>query len=352
VTREPVRVALVGAGYWGINLCRVLAQHPAAELLIVCDAQEAARARAARLAPQARMVASVDEALADEAVEAVVVATPVHAHHDVVMRALRSGRHVLVEKPMADTVDQAEEMCRSAEAGGLTLGVGHIFLYNSAVRRVRQMIDDGEIGDLRYIFCRRLSLGIVRPDVDVIGDLGAHDIGLLHYWVDRPLESASAFGHSFLRPGIADVAFAHLSFEGNITGHLQVSWVDPAKVRQATIVGSRRMVVFDDMGGDARLAVYDKGIDIETMDSNLGGFETYAEHQVKVRAGDVWLPRVDVPEPLGEEVTDWLDCIRGGRQPLSDGRFGLTVVRTMEALRTTMQHASVSPRIVAGRGSA
>jgi predicted dehydrogenase len=304
------------------------------------------------MAPAARLVSSVDEMLDDGRIEAVVVATPVRTHHELVMQVLRSGRHVMVEKPLANTVAEATEMCGEAERRGLTMSVGHIFLYNSAVRRVRTMIEAGEIGELRYIFCRRLNLGIVRPDVDVIGDLGAHDVAMLHYWVDRPLESATAFGHSFLQPGITDVAFGHLSFEGNITGHLQVSWVDPAKVRQATIVGSRKMIVFDDTSTDARLSVYDKGIDVETMDDSLGRFETFAEHQVKMRAGDIWLPRVEVPEPLNEEVSDWLRCIRSGDQPVSDGRFGLTVVDTLERLRATMQHSSVANRGRAAEGAA
>jgi predicted dehydrogenase len=328
-----LRVGLVGCGYWGINLCRVLAHDPGIELVVICDENAAARERAARLAPTARLVASLDEMLQDGRVEAVAIATPVNSHHRVVMAALRSGRHVLVEKPLSRSVEEGEEMCLEAARRGLVLMVGHVFLYNSAVRRVKAMIDSGELGELRYIFCRRLNLGIVRQDVDVLWDLGSHDVSMLHYWVDRPVERVAAFGHSFLQPGIADVVFGHIAFDGNVAGHLQVSWVDPAKVRQATIVGSRKMVIYDDISADARIAVYDKGIDVETMETSLGGFETFAEHQVKMRAGDVWLPRVEFPEPLSEEVAEWAACIRETRTPLSDGRFGLKVVATMDLLR-------------------
>lgn len=334
--KRRLGVALVGCGYWGINLCRVLAQNPRTQLVVVCDESEVARGRAARIAPSARLAADLDEVFDDPRVEAVVIATPVDAHHPIAMRALRSGRHVLVEKPLSRTVAEGLQMFSEAQARGLVLMTGHVFLYNNAARRVHEMIDSGELGELRYIFCRRLSLGIVRDDVDVLWDLGCHDVALLHYWVDRPVEHVSAFGHSFLRPGIADVAFAHLRFAGNVTGHLQASWVDPAKVRQATVVGSRKMVVYDDMAADARLAVYDKGIDIEHITTSMGGFETFAQHQLTMRAGDVWLPRIDFPEPLTVEVEEWASCIEEGRTPLSDGAFGLQVVRTMDRLRNAM----------------
>ena len=294
---QRLSVGLVGCGYWGINLCRVLAQHPATRLVAVCDQRPEATQRARVLAPGARHHRSLDAFLSDRAVEAVVIATPVHSHHSIVMAALRSGRPVLVEKPLSRTVEEGAAMCAEATTRGLTLMVGHTFLYNNAVRQVKAMIDGGELGDIRYVFCRRLNLGVVRQDVDVLWDLGSHDVSMLQHWIDRPVVRANAFGHSFLQPGIDDVVFGHLTFEDNITGHFQVSWVDPAKVRQATVVGSRKMLIYDDMAADARIAVYDKGIDAETIDRNLGTFETFAEHQLRMRAGDVWLPRIEFPEP-------------------------------------------------------
>ena len=168
---------------------------------------------------------------------------------------------------------------------------------------LKTMIDGGELGEIRYVFMRRLNLGIVRNDVDALWNLAPHDLSILNYWIDRPVVHMSAVGHSYLQPGIADVVFAHLTYEGNISGHIQVSWLDPSKVRQATVVGSRRMLLYDDTSTDARIVVYDKGIDANDLSKNLGGFETFAQHQLTVRAGDAWLPRVDFNEPLLKRST-------------------------------------------------
>jgi predicted dehydrogenase len=226
--------------------------------------------------------------------------------------------------------------------------VGHTFLYNAAVRRVKDMIDAGELGDVHYVFSRRLNLGIVRTDVDALWNLAPHDISIMHHWVQRPVERVSAVGHSFLQPGIADVVFGHMTYRGNIAGHLHVSWLDPSKVRSVTVVGSRKMLVFDDMSSEARLAVYDKGIDgagmdLPIRDEVMGDFDTYAQHQLTVRAGDVWIPRVDVPEPLGQEVDELYRCIVHGRSPLADGRNGLAVVSTLERLSGAMRLQSSEP---------
>ena len=264
------------------------------------------------------------------------MATPVDSHHSVASTALSTGRHVLVEKPLARSVAEAEHLCNMAADQNVVLMVGHTFLYNGAVRRVKGIIEAGELGEVRYIFCRRLNLGIVRRDVDALWSLAPHDISILNYWLDRPVERVAAVGHAFLQPGIADVVFAHMTYEGNVAGHIQVSWLDPGKVRQATVVGSQKMLVYDDISSDARITVYDKGIDIAHLDANLGAFETYAQHQLIVRAGDVWMPRVDFPEPLDVELNEFADSIGDGRSPMTDGRNGVHVVRVLEQLSQAM----------------
>lgn len=331
-----VNVALVGCGYWGINLCRALAQSPRFNLLWVCDSDPAALVRASRFAHTAHTTAQVEPVLSDGRVEAVVVATPVASHAEVATAVLQSGRHVLVEKPLARSVAEAEALCRVAAEANRVLMVGHTFLYNGAVRRIREMIDAGELGELRYVFARRLNLGIVRHDVDALWNLAPHDVSMIQHWLDRPVLRASAVGHAFLQPGIADVVFAHLTYAGNVAAHIQVSWLDPGKVRQATLVGSRRMLVYDDISADSRITVYDKGIDVANIDDNLGSFETYAQYQLKVRAGDVWIPRVEFPEPLVAEVHEFADSIEAGRLPLTDGRSGVEVVRVLERLSAAM----------------
>jgi predicted dehydrogenase len=312
------KVGLVGCGYWGTNLCRVLAQHPQVNLRWVCDPAPKAQQTARRLAPDAAVLTRLDEGLDRDMVDSVVIAVPVDSHFSVAMEALQAGKHVLVEKPLSRTVPEAETLCLEASKRKLTLMVGHTFLYSGAVRRVKAMIDSGELGDIRYIFMRRLNLGIVRHDVDALWNLAPHDLSILNYWIDRPVVKLGAVGHSYLQPGIADVVFAHLTYEGNIAGHIHVSWLDPSKVRKATIVGSRRMLVYDDMSTDARLIVYDKGIDSSHLDVKLGGFESYAQHQFTVRAGDAWLPRMEFNEPLVEEVSDFVGAIAEHRRPVAD----------------------------------
>lgn len=332
-----LKTGLVGTGYWGSNLCRVLSQSPRIDLRWICDGNTEALDRAALLAPAARRTERISELLEDPGVAAVVLATPVDTHFKLALAALRSGKHVLVEKPLARTSAEAEQLCQQADASNVRLMVGHTFLYNGAVRKVKDLIDAGEVGVVRYVFCQRLNLGIVRQDVDALWSLAPHDISILDYWIGAPVERVAATGHSFLQPGIADVAFAHLTYAGNVAGHIQVSWLDPGKVRRATVVGSKRMLVYDDISADAKIAVYDKGIDIDYLDANLASFQTYAEHRIRVRAGDTWLPKVDFPEPLVEEVEEFANCIEEGRPALTDGRSGLRVVRTLERLSAAMK---------------
>ncbi len=331
-----INVALTGAGYWGSNLCRVLAQSKRFRLKWVTDLNPATLDRARRLAPMAEMTVDPQVPLSDPTVDAVVVATPVASHAAVALRALDAGKHVFVEKPLASSSAEAEQMCLRAERVGRNLMVGHTFMYNAAVRQVKSIIDSGTLGEVYYVFSRRLQLGIVRQDVDALWNLAPHDISIMNYWIGRPIESVASVGQAFLQPNLADVVFAHLMYAGNVAGHIHVSWLDPNKIRQVTVVGSRKMLVFDDVARDTPIQIFDKGIDIETVDANLGTFETYAQHRLVVRAGDVWIQHVDFQEPLDVELSEFADSIEEGRRPLTDGRNGLEVVRILERLSKAM----------------
>lgn len=331
-----IRVALVGCGYWGTNLCRVLQESPRFELGWICDGHEAARNRGRALAPQARPCATVAEVLADDDADAVVVATPVQTHFAVAREALAARKHVLVEKPLAANSEEATALCLLAIEQRVVLMAGHTFLYNNAVREVKKMINSGELGELRYIFCQRLNLGIVRSDVDALWNLAPHDLSILNYWISRPVESVAAVGHAFLRPGIADLVFGHLRFEGNVSGHLHVSWLDPSKVRRATVVGTRRMMVYDDTSEVAPLTVFDKGVDISVADAGPEAFPTYAQHNITVRTGETWIHPVTWTEPLAAEVDEFASSICDGRDPITGGADGLAVVQLLERLSRSM----------------
>ena len=237
---------------------------------------------------------------------------------------------------MTASVTEAEELVALATQQQRVLMVGHTFRYNRAVREVKAIIDSGTLGDIYYVFSRRLQLGIVRQDVDALWNLAPHDVSIFNYWIDRPIQGVAAVGQAWLQRNIADVVFAHLTYAGNVAGHIHVSWLDPSKIRQVTVVGSRKMLIFDDVNREAPIQVFDKGIDVETVDANLGTFETYAQHRLGVRAGDVWLRHVDIPEPLDIEMTEFADSIEQGRPPLTDGREGLEVVRVLERLTQAM----------------
>ncbi|MBJ7596318.1 MAG: Gfo/Idh/MocA family oxidoreductase [Candidatus Dormibacteraeota bacterium] len=331
-----IGVGLVGTGYWGINLCRSLAQNRDVRLTWLCDQNPAALARASKFAPAAQTSSDLDRVLEDQSLDAVVLATPAATHAPLGLRALAANKHLLVEKPLAMTTRDAEGMCREAERRQLILMVGHTYLYNPAVRRIKEMLEAGELGDIRYASCQRLNLGIVRSDVDALWNLAPHDLSMLEYWLGHHVTGVAAVGHAYLQAGVADVAFAHLWYEGGASGHIHVSWLDPAKARRATVVGSKRMLIFDDMSADMRLMVFDKGIDAETSDQPMGGYNSFAEHRFLVRAGDAWMPRVDGTEPLALEVAAFVDSIKTGRRPLADGRHGAAIVKTLERISGAM----------------
>jgi predicted dehydrogenase len=338
-----VRIALAGFGYWGPNLARNFASLDGVVMHTVCDLDPERLHRAERQHPGARMTSVFHDVLEDPEVDAVVVATPVHTHHALSLQALEANKHVMVEKPLAQTSAQGREMIETAEARGLTLLVGHVFLYNPAVRQIREYIRSGTLGDIHYIYSQRLNLGIVRRDVNALWNFGPHDISIVNYWLEAAPESVIARGYSYIQPGIEDVVFMTLDYPGNIGVNAHISWLDPRKVRRMTIVGSEKMLVYDDVDADARVVIYDKGISREGAEdvggdgASLGRFESFGEFQLLVRAGDVLIPKLEFAEPMKIECQHFVHCIRTGERPLSDGLDGLRVVQALEAAQRSME---------------
>jgi predicted dehydrogenase len=335
----PVGVALLGYGYWGPNLARNVMTCDATRLEVICDADESARARAAKTYPHARVTADWTEVLEDPAVDAVMVALPVPLHHRFALEVLQAGRHVLVEKPLARTTAECDELAAAAEHAGRVLMVGHTFEYNAAVRLVRDLLRSGEMGEPYYVSMRRANLGIVRTDENAMWSLAPHDVSVLCHWLDRRPLSVNAVGVAHLQEGIEDVVFLAVKFEGGVLGHIHCSWLDPNKVREATIVGSAKMAVYDDVSPDAKVRVYDKGIvKRETTHPSLGRYEDFARFQMLARAGDVLIPKVEFREPLAVQIEHFAECVLEGRRPLTDAASGRRVVSVLEAAQRSLEN--------------
>jgi predicted dehydrogenase len=328
-----INVAVVGLGHWGPNLARNIAVLSEAHLHTLCDLHVDRLEHVGRQYPGAKRQVEFDAVLGDSEVDAVIVATPVCTHFELASAALRAGKHVLVEKPLARTSAQCEELIALSEQNGLTLMVGHVFLYNAAVRWVKEYVDSGELGRVYYIHSQRLNLGIVRQDVNALWNFAPHDLSILHYWLDAEPEQVFAQGYSYIQPGIEDVVFITLDFPGGVGANVHISWLNPNKVRRMTVVGSHKMIVYDDVSPDAKIAVYDKGVTKKpnNVGPSLGRYETFGEFQLLLRAGDVLIPRLDFVEPLRVECMHFVECIRTEQRPLTDGYDGLRVVRALEA---------------------
>jgi len=329
-----IRIAVIGAGQWGPNLIRNFHSHEASEVVCVVD-QSAARLQQARARfPDVRVTEDAAPVLADAGIDAVVIATPTNTHYPLARVALEHGKHVLVEKPITDDVARAEELCALAAARGRVLMVGHVFLYNPAVGRVKQLLEAGHLGRIYYVSMVRTNLGPIRLDVDAAWDLASHDISIVNHWLGAPPDRASAAGGSWINAGVHDAVFATLRYPGGVLVHLHVSWLNPRKVRQITIVGERRMLTFDDMSLDEPLRLYDKQVTEERTAAPWT--DTFASFRASVREGDITIPRVPMGEPLKIECEHFLDCIRTGGTPLTGGTEGLAVVRALAAIQRSI----------------
>ncbi len=325
---EPtIRIGVVGLGYWGPNLARNFAAIAGCELAWCCDASDEARARWTPAFPTARFTADLDDLLDDPDLDAVVLATPVPTHGPLAERVLNAGKHCMVEKPLAYTVEDAERAVAAAAAADRILMVGHLLVYHPGVEKLHEFAASGELGDIRYIYSHRLNLGQLRTDENALWSLGAHDVSVVLHLADEDPDLVEARGEAYTRPGVEDVVFAFLRFPNGVAAHLHMSWLDPHKTRSFTVVGARRMATFDDMELERKVTIYDKGFD-EVAHS-------YGEYIT--RSGDIHSPRIPNREPLRIECEHFVECIRDGRRPRSDGEAGLRVVRVLAALQESLR---------------
>lgn len=331
--RAPLRgVAVVGLGYWGPNWIRNFQQMRCADRVVGCDLDQGRRDRLRTLYPGLETAARFEQVLADPDIEAVVIATPVSSHFPLAKQAIAANKSVLVEKPLAMAPDQAALLVRSARERGNTLMVGHTFEYSAPVMKVHEIISSGELGDVFYISSVRANLGLFQHDVNVVFDLATHDISIILMLMGELPEAVSCHGQSHYRGSVEDVALVALHFRRNVIAFIHVSWLDPNKIRRTTIVGSRKMLVYDDTSTQEKIRIYDKGLDVHPY------YNTFGEFQFSYRYGDIQIPRIEESEPLRTECEHFVECIRSGEAPRTDGLSGLRVVSVLHAAALSLRN--------------
>jgi predicted dehydrogenase len=328
----PLRVAVVGLGYWGPNLVRNLQELPDADIAWLCDLRPEALDAIANRYPGVQATTSYEAVLADPDVDAVILATPISTHYPLARAALEAGKHVLVEKPLAGSSGEAAQLIEVAQEAGRTLMAGHTFLYSPPVNKIRELIAAGELGDIYFISMSRVNLGLHQTDASVIWDLGPHDFSILLYWLGEMPTRIQALGRGCVMPNTPDVAFVSLEFASGIVAHIELSWLAPSKLRRTTIVGSEKMIVYDDTSPEP-VRLFDSGVDVPNPDS-------FGEYRLTYRSGAIVSPRIDVVEPLSLELADFCAAIRDGTSPRSDAALGLSVVRIVEGAEQALVQRS------------
>jgi predicted dehydrogenase len=329
--KSYINIAQLGVGYWGPNLLRNLVANKNCRITSVVDPSIERRNYVQSLYPAIEVSDNPSTVFDDPSINAVVIATPVNTHFELAMRALNSGKHVLIEKPMARTVEEVSQIGSLAEEKNLVAMVGHTFLYNAAVRYVKSLIDSGVLGDIRYIYSQRLNLGRIRADVDALWNFAPHDVSIIQYWLGNPTPlTVVRRGVDYIQNGVDDVVFLNIVYPNKVMANIHVSWLDPNKVRRITVVGTRKMVVYDDLA-ENKIAIFDKGIDPiaklgENMDYDNSNFQMFSH-----RSGDVVLPKIDFKEPLKVEIEHFIDCIQKGTHCLTDAAHALGVVRILSS---------------------
>lgn len=334
---EPVQVAVVGLGYWGPNLVRNLQEHPGAEVVAVCDSREEPLAKVARRYPSARTTTDFDSILADDSIEAVAIATPVSSHFPLASAVLEAGKHVFIEKPLAASAGEARKLIELAERRGLVLMPGHTFLYSPPVNLIADLLRAGDLGEIYFVSMSRVNLGLHQSDVSVAWDLGPHDFSILRYWLDETPLHVSAISRGCIIPTIPDVAFIDLEYASGTISHVELSWLAPSKLRRTTIVGSQKMLVYDDTSTEP-VRVFDSGVLHKDP-------ESFGEYRLTYRTGDIVSPHIPAAEPLLLEMADFCDAIRAGGTPRSSAEIGLEVVRMIEAVDESFAHEGARVRL-------
>ncbi|MBI4665265.1 MAG: Gfo/Idh/MocA family oxidoreductase [Nitrospinae bacterium] len=330
-------VGQLGCGYWGPNLLRNFSSRKDCRVKWVAEVSAERQAYVRENYPDTPVTPHFEEVLADPEVNAVVIATPAATHFALARAALQNGKHVLVEKPFTNSVSHAQELAALAAEKGLALMAGHTFIYNAAVRYVKNLVDSGELGDIFYIYCQRLNLGKVRSDVNAWWNFAPHDVSILLYLLNGSLPAAvTAVGSDYIQSGVEDVVFATYSWANKMTAHVHVSWLDPGKTRRITVVGSKKMVVYNDISDD-KIAIYDKGVDRIPRLAQRMDFDHYNGYQLSQRTGDVILPKINFTEPLKVQAEHFLECIRDGKEPLTGARHAIPVVMALEAAQRALK---------------
>jgi predicted dehydrogenase len=333
MSTDKTVIAQIGVGYWGPNLLRNFSALPNCRVKYAVDSSAERRAFVESNFPRTQAVASVETVLQDPEVQAVIVATPAATHFTLARDILNTGKHVFVEKPLATTVAEVDELGKIATARGLVVMSGHTFIYNNAVRYVKKLIDAGDLGEVRYIYSQRLNLGRIRSDIDALWNFAPHDISIIQYWLGDPAPLAvSRQGMAYMQDNIEDVVFLNVEYPGKIMANIHVSWLDPQKVRKMIVVGSKKMVVYDDIADD-KIAIYDKGIDKKAVLGQNMDYDHPRGPEFDYRSGDILLPQVKFIEPLRTEADHFIDCVRNKKTPLTGLAHSRNVVAVLESAR-------------------
>ena len=320
-----IRIGVIGCGYWGPNLIRNFSHLKGSDVVICSDLSEERLAHMRSLYPKLETTTDYRRVLAHKDVDAVVVATPPETHCKLAIEALRAGKHVFVEKPLALSSAEGATMVAEAEKAARVLLVGHTFVYTAAVNKIKEVIDSGELGEIFYVSTTRVNLGIFQERVNVVWDLAPHDISILNYILDRMPESVATQASCSIRKNVEDVAFINLRYPGNVLAHIHVSWLNPNKIRSTTVVGSKKMLVYDDISALEKIRIYDKGVTVTPH------YDTFGEFNLSYRYGDILIPRLDDAEPLKVACQHFVDCVEKNVKPRSSGAHGLETVRVLEA---------------------
>ena len=336
-----VNVAMLGLGYWGPNLVRNLVSLEGVTLTALCDLDlKRAESFRQRFCPDARVIGDYHRLADDPQVDAVVIATPIRSHFELGSFLLASGKHVFIEKPLARTTEECRKLIDLAALYNRVLMVGHVFEYNVAVQKIKQYIDGGELGKLFYVYSQRVNLGRIQHDVNALWSFAPHDISILNYWFGQEPVRVSARGFSYLNSGVEDVVFVTLEYPNGVGAHLHLGWLDPRKVRLMTLVGSKKMLVYDDVSLDAKIQIFDKGI--ADLHNFLEAPDSFAQFQFQLRVGDLVVPTIQFGEPLQSECQHFIECVTTGAPPHTDGLSGLRVVKALEAAEQSLRNGGMS----------
>jgi len=335
-----INIAVIGCGYWGPNLIRNFVTCPKTELIWACDVDEVRLEKVLRPYPAVRRASDLNAILADDGVDAVAIATPVHTHFPIAKACLESGKHVLVEKPLASSVRQGVELVRVAKNSNLQLMCDHTFCYTGAVRKIREIVKSGTLGELFYFDSVRINLGLFQQDINVVWDLAPHDLSIIDFIVDEKPVLVNAYGVSHAGNGIENIAYISLGYQSAFIAHLHVNWLSPVKIRRTIIGGSEKMLVWDDLDQAEKVKIYDKGIEVKK-----DGYEDKRQLLVSYRSGDMYAPRIDRTEALSFVVKEFAECIQENRSAVTDGEAGLRVLRILEAAERSIKADGANIRI-------